>query len=79
MRGRAGGGTWQALQCLKQPFPFRKEASLANQSNANINKEINTACQPKLCIDLVVKSHASQASVLSLDYLPRVTEKHTDD
>lgn len=41
-------------------FLSEKEASLANQSNAKINKEINTACRPKLCIDLVVKSHANQ-------------------
>ena len=45
---------------LETCFLSEKEASLANQSNAKINKEINTACCPKLCIDLVVKSHANQ-------------------
>lgn len=44
-----------------------------------MNKEINTACQSKLCIDVVVTSHASQASVLSLDCLPRVIKKFTVD
>lgn len=41
-------------------FLSEKEALLANQSNTKINKEINTACHPKLCIDLVVKSNANQ-------------------
>lgn len=41
-------------------FLSEKEASLANQSNTKINKEINTACRSKLCIGLVVKSHANQ-------------------
>lgn len=62
---------------LSTHFLSEKEASLTNQSNANTNKEINTACQPKLWIDLVVESHASQASALRLDYLPCAIEKHT--